>query len=255
MTPSEQLDILYRDPFYVAVDKPCGLLVHPSPVDRREKRVALRIVRDQIGQRVYPVHRLDRPTSGVLLFALSSEIARETAELFQAGGIHKKYIAVVRGYTEERGTIDYRLKEIQDRRIRRSELKKETDYPAVTDYKRLATIELPIPVDKYPTSRYSLVELLPGTGRRHQLRRHMKHIAHPIIGDTKHGQYAHNALFRTRFNCGRLLLAAVELTFRHPVTDEDVTIAADINGEFRSLLTRFSWDTAARIKRSVCCAR
>ncbi|MDD2390258.1 MAG: pseudouridine synthase [Desulfobacterales bacterium] len=242
MRPSEPLEILYQDSFFVAVNKPCGLLVHPSPIDKGEKRVAVRILRDQIGQRVYPVHRLDRPTSGVLLFALTSEAAGKTAQLFQTGRIRKKYIAVVRGYTEKSGTIDYRLKEIRDKRILRDDSKKETDYPAVTNYKRMATIELPFAVDKYQTSRYSLVALLPETGRRHQLRRHMKHIAHPIVGDTKHGQYAHNAFFKTRFNCGCLLLAAVELSFMHPVTGEAITITADINSEFRALLTKFNWN-------------
>lgn len=238
------MDIIYQDPYFVAVNKPAGLLVHRSPIDTREKRFAIQTVRNQIGRQVFPVHRLDRPTSGVLLFALASETARMTAELFQTGAIRKKYIAVVRGYADESGIIDYPLKEIRDKRIYRRNPESETGYPAVTEYRRLATVELAFRVDKYPTSRYSLVELFPATGRRHQLRRHMKHIAHPIIGDTKHGQYAHNAFFKERLNCGCLLLTAVELTFRHPVTGSQVTIFAELGNEFRSILKAFGWEAA-----------
>lgn len=239
-TPRE-LEILYKDDHFVAVNKPAGLLVHRSPIDRKEKIVAVQMIRNQIGQPVYPVHRLDRPTSGVLLFALSPEIAKQTALLFQTGQVRKKYIAVVRGYIPEQGTVDHPLKEIKDRYIRRKSDLIEKTYPAVTDYKRLSIIKLPFAVDKYPTSRYSLAELIPKTGRRHQLRRHMKHLSHPIIGDSRYGKDVHNKFFITQFNCRGLLLAAVELSFIHPETGMDVIIIAAPSPDFDLILKEFDW--------------
>lgn len=242
-TKLERLEIIFRDEHFVAVNKPAGLLVHRSPVAAEENTFALQMVRDMVGQRVYPVHRLDRPTSGVLLFALTPEAAAQTAHLFCSGAVVKKYIAVVRGYIDEDGTIDHPLAEVRDRRINRGDdVEPQKAYPATTDYKRLATIELPYAVDRYPTSRYSLAALWPKTGRRHQLRRHLKHIAHPIIGDTTYGKAAHNLLFKQQFNCSGLLLTAVELAFRHPLTGEDLVIAAPCSAAVAALLKKFGWD-------------
>lgn len=236
------LEILYRDPYYVAVNKPAGLLVHRSPVDRREKRFALQMVRNLVGRHVYPVHRLDRATSGILLFALSPEIAGRSGILFQTGGMQKEYIAVVRGYMDEGGRIDHPVKEVRDNFITGRKLSSAHEFSAVTEFKRLATIEIPVMVDRYPTSRYSLVVLWPRTGRRHQLRRHMKHAGHPIIGDTKYGKSAHNHFFKKQFDCSRLLLAAVKLKFHHPITGKDVTIAAKLDSGFASILRQFNWE-------------
>ncbi len=235
------LKILYLDPYFVAVDKPPGLLVHRSPIDRNEKRFALQMVRNQVGRHVYPLHRLDKATSGVLLFALSPEVAKQTAVLFQKGGIQKKYLAVVRGYTDESGSVDHPIRTVPDRFIAGRESSPENRIQAVTDYKRLAVVELPFQVDRYPTTRYSLINLYPRTGRRHQLRRHMKHIHHPIIGDTRYGKSVHNYFFRDRFNCGRLLLAALEIEFNHPITGKDVTITAEPDNGFRSVLAQLNW--------------
>jgi tRNA pseudouridine65 synthase len=250
MTNSRELEILYQDDHFVAINKPTGLLVHRSPVAAQEKIFALQMVRDQIGCRVFPVHRLDRPTSGVLLFALAPETAAQTAQLFKEGNIQKKYIAVVRGYIPEKGTIDHPVKEIKDRYIkRRANQKNDPDikkYPAITDFKQLAKIEIPVSVDKYLTSRYSLAELIPKTGRRHQLRLHMKHLSHPIIGDTRYGKDVHNKFFLNQFNCSRLLLAAVEIKFTHPITGTDVVITAAPDGkfdrEFSLILQQFNWN-------------
>ena len=258
MTNAPELEILYQDDHFVAINKPSGLLVHRSPIAKREKIFALQLVRDQIGQRVFPVHRLDRPTSGVLLFAFSPETANLTSQLFQTGQIQKKYIAVVRGYIPEQGTIDHPVKEIKDRYIKRRK-KNNNDsnikltikpdikrFPAVTEFKQLATIELPFSVDKYPTSRYSLAELMPKTGRRHQLRLHMKHLSHHMIGDTRYGKDVHNKFFLNQFNCRRLLLAAVEMKFIHPITGTDVVITAApdgrFDGEFSLILQKFNWN-------------
>jgi tRNA pseudouridine65 synthase len=236
MDAEPDLEMLYRDDHFVAIHKPAGLLVHRSPIAPRETRFALQMVRDRIGQRVYPVHRLDRPTSGVLLFALDPETARATAELFKAGRVRKSYLAVVRGYIDESGTIDYPLKEIEDRRIPGQAA--ASDYDAITDFKRLATVELPCAVDRYPTARYSLVRLHPRTGRRHQLRRHMRHLRHPVIGDTRYGTGAHNRFFREHFGCHRLLLAATELRFRHPSSEVETAISAEVKDVFLKVLKR-----------------
>ena len=235
------IEILYQDDLLVAVNKPAGLLVHRSAIDRHETRFALQIVRDQIGQRVYPFHRLDKPTSGVLLFALNSEVARQMMEAFSSGDIKKRYVAVVRGYTPEEELIDYPLKEQLDRM---TDAKANRDKPAqeaVTAYKRLATVELPFAVGRYATARYSLLSLMPQTGRKHQIRRHMKHIFHPIVGDTTHGDGRHNSFFREQFGCHRLLLSATNLTFKHPATGEMLSVDAPLDEGFAHIVQELGW--------------
>ncbi|OEU77002.1 MAG: pseudouridylate synthase [Desulfuromonadales bacterium C00003107] len=238
----ETLEILYRDEHLVAVNKPAGLLVHRSPIDRRETRFALQILRDQLGQRVYPVHRLDKPTSGVLLFGLSSEATHRTAEAFAGRQVGKKYLAVLRGYSPEQGTIDYPLRDEPDQRVAKAPPVEAR--PSRTDFRRLATVELPIAVGLYASSRYSLVEARPLSGRRHQLRRHFKHLSHPIIGDTTHGNGQHNRSFRQQFGCQRLLLAATELSFIHPYSDLPLTIQAPLAEDFCALLADLGWSDA-----------
>ena len=137
-----------------------------------------------IGCRVYPVHRLDKPTSGVLLFALQPACATLMASLFEASLVKKTYLAVVRGFSNESGEIDYPLSERLDKMTDASACKNKPPQPAVTGYSRLFTVELPIAVGRYQTSRYSLLEAYPLTGRKHQIRRHMKHIFHPIISSS-----------------------------------------------------------------------
>jgi tRNA pseudouridine65 synthase len=225
----DPLEIVYRDTHYVAVNKPAGLLVHRSGIDRHESRFALQMLRDQIGQRVYPLHRLDKPTSGVLLFALSPQAAGRLAPEFTTGRLSKTYLAVVRGHTEPEGTVDHPLKDRPDPMSDAQAGRGKAPQPAVTDYRCLATVEIPVRVDRYPTSRYSLIEVRPRTGRKHQIRRHMKHIAHPIIGDTSYGKARHNRLFRERFGCDRLLLAATELSFVHPDTHRTCTLVAGLD--------------------------
>jgi tRNA pseudouridine65 synthase len=235
------LEILYQDPYFVAINKPSGLLVHKSPIDRHETRFALQLVRDQIGQFVYPIHRLDKPTSGVLLFALSSEIASAMSLQFRSSEVSKEYIAIVRGYTEEESMIEYPLKVLYDKKADRDSHKNREDQEAVTEYKCLASIELPYPISRYPVARYSLLKLLPKTGRKHQLRRHMKHIFHPIVGDTKYGRGEHNQLFREKFDSHRLLLHANRLSFQHPITNKRVELEASFDEIFARLLQKFNW--------------
>ncbi len=175
-TQTKPLEIIYQDEYLVAINKPSGLLVHKSPIDKREIRFALQELRNQIEQYVYPVHRLDKPTSGVLLFALNKEVAQILSQSFRENDIKKEYIAIVRGYTDNSNLIDYPLKQMLDtKEEKRLGITKE-EQEAQTKYERLATIELAFPVSRYPVARYSLIRLIPMTGRKHQLRRHMKHI-------------------------------------------------------------------------------
>lgn len=235
----ETLPILFRDEWLVAVHKPAGLLVHRTDLDRHETRFALQLLRDQIGQPVWPVHRLDKGTSGVLLFALDKDAGRAMSALFEAGGVAKRYLAVVRGHPAGAGEIDHPLVPMTD--AHGGMAAGRPAQTAMTRYRRLATAELPYQVDRYPSSRYALVELAPLTGRWHQLRRHMKHISHPIIGDATHGKGRHNRLFQELFGCRRLLLAAVEQGFRHPVTGEAVVLRAPPAPDFSVVLAALGW--------------
>lgn len=239
------LEILYQDEQLVAVNKPSGLLVHRSMIDKTETEFALQMVRDQIGQFVYPIHRLDKPTSGVLMFALSKEMAKAMSGVFQSGESKKEYIAVVRGYIEEQGIIDYPLKEQLDKMTDSKAQQDKEAQDAVTEFKRLATVELPYAVSRYNVARYSLVKLFPKTGRKHQLRRHMKHLLHPIVGDTTHGRGEHNKLFREKLDSHRLLLHANALEFMHPMTGDIIRIEAKIDEVFQSLFQHFKWNHIA----------
>ena len=233
------LTILYRDEHLIAIDKPAGLLVHRSDIDRHETRFAVQLLRDQIGRRVQPVHRLDKGTSGILLFAFDADTTRRLGAQFERNEMQKTYLAVVRGWPPEAGTIDHPLSRQYDDYGR--SLQETEAQAAITRYRRLATVELPYAVDRYPSSRYALVALDPLTGRRHQLRRHMKHIAHPIVGDATHGKGRHNQLFRDLFGCDRLLLAAVELGFRHPDDGRPMLLSAPPSADFADCIRQLGW--------------
>ncbi|MDF1874450.1 tRNA pseudouridine(65) synthase TruC [Sulfurimonas sp. SAG-AH-194-I05] len=241
MFENYELEILYKDDTLVVINKPSGLLVHKSMIDKHEIYFAMKILRDQLGMWVYPVHRLDKPTSGVLLFALNSQTAKLLSKQFQEHTIVKKYIAIVRGYTEEKGCIDYalsvKLDKITDTKV---SLTKEAQ-EAQTEYKRLNTVELPHAVGRYSTTRYSLVELIPKTGRKHQLRRHMKHLSHHMLGDTKYGRGEHNTMIREHYNCHRLMLHAYSLEFIHPYSGNTMVLKAGFDTTFKELLRHFGW--------------
>lgn len=232
----ETLPILYRDEFLVAVHKPSGLLVHRTDIDRHETRFAVQIVRDQLGCKVYAVHRLDKGTSGVLVFALNPEVAKALTAQFEAQQVAKIYLAVVRGHPPESGAIDHALTRIRDDYEWKGAGMESEAQQAVTDYRRLATVEIDAAVDKYPTSRYALLELEPLTGRRHQLRRHLKHISHPIIGDSTYGKGRHNRFFQQAFGCHRMLLASVSLVLTHPATGQPLTLIAPLADDFTNVL-------------------
>lgn len=235
------LEILYRDEHIVAIHKPSGLLVHRSEIDRHETRFAVQLLRDQIGRRVWAAHRLDKGTSGVLVFALDPDTAGHLGRQFEAGEVEKNYLAVVRGHPEESGVIDHPLSRQRDNYEFKGERSSDEAQPAVTRYRRLATAELPHCVDRYPTSRYALLELEPLTGRRHQIRRHLKHIAHPIIGDATYGKGRHNRLFGELFGNRRLLLACTRLSFRHPHSGETLAIEAAPADDFAAVLAQMGW--------------
>lgn len=237
----EELTILYRDKHIVVIDKPSGLLVHRSEIDRHETRFAVQMLRDQIGQWVWAAHRLDRGTSGVLLFALNAEMAGILGRQFEAGSIEKKYLAVVRGHPPACGEIDHPLSRQRDAREWKGERSSDEAQSALTRYRCLATVELPVAVDRYPSSRYGLLEVEPLSGRRHQIRRHLKHIAHPIIGDATHGKGIHNRFFAEQFACPRMLLACIGLTFNHPASGERLKIKAPVSGSFAATLAQLGW--------------
>ena len=236
------LTILYRDDFLVAIHKPSGLLVHRSNIDRHETRFAVQLLRDQLGRHVLPLHRLDKPTSGVLLFGFDADTARSVGGQFERNEVGKRYLAVVRGWPPEAGTIDHALSRRFDDYGRKFDPGSEPEaLPAVTGFRRLATVELPEAVDRYPGTRYALVELRPKTGRQHQLRRHMKHIAHPIIGDANWGKGIHNRFFQRRFGCGRLLLACTGIELRHPQDSRALSIDAPLEIDFSDVVDALGW--------------
>ncbi|NUN14921.1 MAG: pseudouridylate synthase [Myxococcales bacterium] len=226
--------ILYQDDRYVAVDKPAGALVHRTtlaPADVPTGEIVLQRLRDQLRHHVYPIHRLDRATSGVLLFARDPEAARLACTQFETHTVYKRYLTVVRGYIADEGMIDYPLQAAPA----------EPFQSAITTFRRLGTVELAVPVGRYLSARYSLVEVVPKTGRIHQIRKHMHHIFHPIIGDTTHGEGRHNQLFRDHFNSKRLLLFATRLRFTHPFSGKSIVIDAPLDLPSQQLLTHLGW--------------
>lgn len=239
------LAILYRDDDLIAIHKPSGLLVHRSQLDRHETRFAVQMLRDQIGRHVYPAHRLDRGTSGVLLFALDRDIARALGAQFAAQQVAKRYLAVVRGHPPLEGTLDHPLRRLHDDHEDRLAAAAAAEVQAaVTHFRRLTITELPHAVDRYPSSRYALLELRPETGRRHQIRRHLKHAAHPIIGDATYGKGRHNRLFTRLFDNHRLLLACVELGLIHPVSGAALVLQAAPADDFARVLRALGWEHA-----------
>ena len=251
------LTILFQDEHLVAVDKPAGLFVHRSFMDRDEIYFALQLVRDQIGQYVYPVHRLDRPTSGVLLFALSKEVAQKlnaafanksiglgTSEMNNEPELTKTYYALVRGHlpiSEQAELIDYALKEKLDKLGDKNVSRDKEAQSAQTYYQVIKHASLPIAVGKFDSVRYSLVKLLPVTGRRHQIRRHLAHLRYPILGDINYGDNKQNPFFIQHFGFKRLMLIAKSLSFFHPITKKRIVITAEFDPQWQQVLDELDW--------------
>ncbi|MGL6261068.1 tRNA pseudouridine(65) synthase TruC [Vibrio sp. WXL210] len=236
------LEIIYQDDYLVAVNKPAGMLVHRSWLDKHETQFVMQTLRDQIGQHVFPLHRLDRPTSGVLVFALSSEVAAQVMPMFANHEMEKTYHAVVRGWIEQGDVLDYPLKVELDKIADKFADQDKEAQEAITAYQPLAKVEVPHSTGRFPTSRYSLIEMKPKTGRKHQLRRHMHHLSHPIVGDTTHGDGRHNRLYREHYDCHRLLLHASTLEFVHPFNGKKLKLAASFDSTWQQLFTEFGWE-------------
>jgi tRNA pseudouridine65 synthase len=214
--------VLYRSAALVAVDKPAGLAVHRG--QSRDPVHALELVRDTVGAYVYPVHRLDRATSGVLLFALSADAARSVGAALKSGTIDKRYLALVRGAPPDHARVEHALSQ---------EESGKPPQPACTEVRALAR-----------HGRYALVEARPETGRTHQIRRHLKHLSCPIIGDVRYGKGDHNRWFRTEYGFHRLALHASSLALDDPATGARVTIEAPLPRAFARMLEALARDAA-----------
>ncbi|RYF24618.1 MAG: pseudouridylate synthase [Flavobacteriales bacterium] len=219
------LEIVYQDEYLIAINKPHGLLVHRSKIADDAKEFALQMLRDQVGRHVNPTHRLDRKTGGVLLFAFDKETEIAMQKQFQESLVDKNYLAIVRGYAPAEMEIDYPLAK-----------ENGTIQEAQTSFITLLQAEIPLEIGKHPTSRYSLVKANPKTGRMHQLRKHFAHIFHPIIGDRPHGCNKQNRYFKEHLQMNTMLLHALDLTFTHPVTEEKITIKAEVQNEFKRMM-------------------
>ena len=236
------LEILYQDDDLLAVNKPAGLLVHPSWLTARgTENLASNIKAYLGGATVYTVHRLDRATSGVLLVAKNKLAAQRLSDDFCQHKIEKSYLCVVRGYAPEQGVIDHPLKYQHDKKAEPFARDDKEPQEAVTAFTRLAVVELPIAVGKWPSARYSLLKATPKTGRKHQLRRHFKHILCPIVGDTNYGEGRHNRLFREHLQLNRLLLMAISMQLTHPISGETLQLKAPLSPELRILFSKFGW--------------
>ncbi|WP_316788978.1 pseudouridine synthase [Pedobacter frigoris] len=225
------LEIVYQDDHLIAINKPHGLLVHRSSIANDAKEFALQLLRDQVNRHVSPVHRLDRKTGGLLLFAFEKDVEIAMHQQFQNGEVIKKYLAILRGYAPDSLEIDYPLAK-----------ENGTIQDAFTAFVTLKRSEIDVAFGKHPTSRYSLVEATPTTGRMHQLRKHFAHIFYPIIGDRKHGCNKQNKFFKEQWEMTTMLLHASELQFKHPVTGENIHLKAEVQDEFRRVKQLMGWD-------------
>lgn len=219
------LQILYQDEHIVAINKPHNLLVHRSPIAAEENVFALQMLRNQLNCWVNPCHRIDRKTGGVLLFSLSKKADIAMQMKFENREIDKKYLALVRGFLPEKGTANRSL-----------ESAKGVLQPSVTHFRCLQQVELDIAVSRYPKSRYSLAEIIPETGRTHQIRRHFAQMRHYLIGDKTHGDCKHNKMFEEHFELKTMLLHARQLNFEHPFTKKELSITAPLHQEFLAIL-------------------
>ena len=233
------LEILYQDEYIIAINKPSGLLVHKSFYARDAKIFAIQELRNQIGgQHVYPIHRLDRKTSGVLLFALDKEALKIMNDRFATREVEKKYLAILRGWSPDELTIDYDL--TNDDGVKQN---------AITYFRRLQKAEIELEFNNHPTSRYCLVEAIPETGRMHQLRKHFKHILHPILGSRPHGCNKQNKLWLENFELKGMMLHAHQLVFNHPITNERITLNATVNEEFEKVSDILGFNVSLYIRK------
>ncbi len=224
------LTLLHADDDLVVIDKPPGLLVHPSALDAHAQVTALGLLQQQLGVPLWTVHRLDKATSGALAFARHVAAARALSAAFEQGQVRKGYLALVRGWPPETGVIDYPLA-----RDPEQPSAGQPRLPAVTRYRRLAAFEWPFALGRHAGSRYALMAVEPLTGRRHQIRRHFKHIAHPLVGDSTHGKGAHNRAVAQHLGVARLWLHACRLQLPAFLGRTELTIEAAPGPEWQAL--------------------
>ncbi len=217
--------ILFQDDDYVAINKPSGILVHKTNISE-DTTFVLQGLRDQIKQRIYPVHRLDRGTSGVLIFGKNKEAAGLLGAQFRLKTVNKTYWAIIRGFVEASGIIDYPIASEKGKALKK----------AITHFKKIDQTEINQPVGRYPTARYTLIEAKPETGRFHQIRKHFAHLRHPVIGDKKHGDVKHNKFFKNTLELEGLLLHCLEMQFEHPFLKEGVKIEAPLRAAFEKAI-------------------
>ena len=228
------LDILFEDEYIICVSKPNNVVVHHAHHSRNvsDEDSLLQLLFNQFGKKFYPIHRLDRKTSGIILLAKETSYVSKFQELFTNNEIQKTYYGIVRGHAPESKIIDSPVKG------RDANVHKEAE----TLLELVDKITLDIPVKPYDTSRYSLVKLSPKTGRLHQLRIHMNKISHPLIGDPKYGDKNHNTMFIENFNCENLFLHAYSLTFKHPISNKEMILKAKLPNDWNILFEKFNWN-------------
>ena len=229
------IEVRYADQWLAVVNKPAGLMVHDSALARDEHDFLADRLREQFGRPLFLIHRLDRATSGGLLVAFDRETASALGTQWMARSVDKHYLAICRGWPHDI-IVDHPLDGGPGKPVKK---------PAVTRFTRLATTELSVPSAGFPTSRYALLRAEPTTGRFRQIRRHLKHLSHHLIGDTSHGDGRHNRHFRMQ-GVHRMLLHAVRLSFPHPASGERIEAVAPLDAEFRKAFALFGWEEDLR---------
>lgn len=219
--------ILYTDDHFIAINKPPGILMHRTRISE-DTVFVVQVLRDQLNQRVFPIHRLDRATSGALILGKTAEAAGRLGEQFMEKSVEKKYLAIVRGWPPESGTVDYALADPESGK---------GPLQAITHFTRLGSSEIDHAIGlRHKTARFSLMEAELETGRRHQIRKHFAHLNYPVIGDKRHGDVKHNTYFRLHFGLQRMFLHSHLLAFKHPFTGENIRISAPVDAEFENTL-------------------
>lgn len=244
---TQPLRIVFQDEHYVAVYKPAGLMVHRGPRSSANEPFLLQALRDQLGIFLYPIHRLDRPTAGLVIFGLHRAAASELGRLFQSRQVTKHYQALVRGFVDGSFTVDLPLDDQVDHwlsteteggTIQPATENKPRSLEAITEFRTLERLEIDWPTSEFATSRFTLLEIQPLTGRWHQIRRHLNHVAHPVIGDHRHGDHRWNQRFYERTGVYRMLLTSMRLDFRHPFTQEPMSLWVPRGRDFEVALTQ-----------------
>jgi len=230
----KSIEIVYEDDYLIAVNKPNNFIVHESHYARNIKEITLLdFLYQQLGYHVYPIHRLDRKTSGILVLLKNKEFVAQFQALFTSNSINKTYYAIVRGFSKDSDSIDSPVKN-DDTGVYKD---------ALTKYETIQQFETEIPVHPYNTSRYSLVKLTPETGRMHQLRIHLNKISHPIVGDYKYGDRFHNRMFENELNCIYMFLHAYSLEFIHPITNKKLVLSANFPNDWDKIFKKFNWNS------------